>query len=132
MEVDKLEAGDELDAMIAERVMGWACPTGYNYWMTLHGGGTFDLHALKANWHPSISIATAWEVVTKLAAERMVKLYNEGAGGQWYWEFFIWTKGSHVKARAETAPLAICRAALLLATCDSDGDSCPESQPHSK
>jgi hypothetical protein len=125
-EVDKLE-GRALDAAIAERVMGWVSLPGYNYWMTLYGDGNFDLHALKATWNPSGELRQAWQVVEKLIADRcMFRLGFTGTG--YYFElsvpdgkFPIFDSGSQT-----TAPLAICRTALLAQT-QSSSDAEPTS-----
>lgn len=115
MEVDKeLEAGQALDDLVATTVMGWCSPEGYNYWMTLFGDGNFDLHALRATWHPSESIEAAWEVVEKMVTER--RMFRLGFNGNGYHfecslpdgKYPVFDSGTY-----PTAPLAICAAALL-------------------
>lgn len=68
-------AGPALDKLIAEQVMGWTCPAGYNYWMTFSQSG-FSLHEHKASWSPSTNIEHALQVLDKigLAKEQLSDL----------------------------------------------------------
>ena len=52
-QADNWKAGPELDALVAERFMGWECPPKHNYWMTFGDEGTFDLHVSRRKWAPS-------------------------------------------------------------------------------
>ena len=122
MNTDEMPAGRELDALVAEKVMGFClCPydpkwmradTGSGIWIdgdtwrcTDHGKPAFT------PWRSySTDIAAAWEVVEKMREdyEPRIELWDEG------WEVTILTgtdRGS-ASGRALTAPLAICRAAL--------------------
>src|SRR5882672_1615693 len=118
METVDWQAGRSLDAMIAERVQGWTrhpermhesdnrtidgvlyCNPGLP---GINGGGAGHTNVVP---YYSTDIAAAWQIVETLATKQMVKLYNEGSHGRWYWEFFIWTKGAHMTASADTAPL---------------------------
>jgi Phage ABA sandwich domain len=111
-DIDKLEAGDELDVLIAEKVMGcktrkgpaqWLycdCPKGYmEPWP--HGNMGSD-GSIKDY---SSDIAAAWEVVEK---------YKGWGSGFHIWTVNLFTevKFMNTEVRANTAPLAICRAAL--------------------
>ena len=114
----ELEAGPELDWLMAGKVMGWkrttdGAPPGCAYWKDGDGficatedpGGNL-------NWNPSRDIAAAWEVVedrrrwgwtwkmTGMPGHWHVALYNEE------FEFLS-------EARAAELTVAICRAALL-------------------
>lgn len=112
--------GRELDAAVAERVMGWQRQPDYNYWMSFPAGESFKLHKLIANWRPSESIEAAMEVVTVLvenvAAGWTVEIRSddERTDKKWFVEFvtgdqaFLYTG----EGASESLPEAICRAAL--------------------
>lgn len=126
-----MEAGRELDALVAEKVMGFC----------LHRPGfTFDLTHYERNckrcdamvpervfheqqaFKPSTDIGTAWQVVEHLAAQgwavdisvppegdvevSVLRVVTVKLSGKWYYERVGF-------ARAPTVPLAICRAALM-------------------
>lgn len=108
-----MEAGFALDALVAERVMGW-CLDG-DYWTT---SARVSIRKLtghdRHSWCPSTDIAAAWEVVETImaAASRRVRqltIHDSPAGGRGYFCSMSRCDGAH----ADTAPLAICRAALL-------------------
>lgn len=61
-----VKTGRDLDAEVAERVMGWARQPDYNYWMTFLAG-SFQLRALIATWKPSESVDTAMQVEDRIA-----------------------------------------------------------------
>lgn len=119
---EAMEAGRELDALIAERVMGIDAEL-------IHTDGAPRTIAyrgmqavVRAVDHYCTDIAAAWEVVEKMRADG--------------WEFEIWDRDAHLtrahgvpwgaefsreglaweplrrKGSADTAPLAICLAAL--------------------
>src|SRR5690606_32042031 len=104
--------GRDLDAAVAERVMGWKrgdpkygdmpwYPPGTGRYL---GGGRLNLPKF------STDIAAAWEVVEHLAApdETLTITYAKGT--------WVVAVGSvEVSATSESAPEAICRAALLAA-----------------
>jgi Phage ABA sandwich domain len=123
MDIDKLEAGPELDALVAREVMGWDAfgldelwhikgkrSTDVTEWGTPHAceGVTTNLM-----WRPSTDIASAWAVVEKMHERHCVHL-DGGLG----WGCKISDAGGltqatwSVVANAETAPLSICIAAL--------------------
>ncbi len=81
-----LEAGRDLDALVAEKVMGETC--------------LFTAPAY------STDIAAAWQVVDKLHA---LSFYLEVGSAGWMARF---ANISATEASAATAPLAICLAAL--------------------
>jgi hypothetical protein len=117
IETKELKAGPELDTLVAEKVMGWQrfrlaqLPYGPEFW----GGDDPDaegpfVHA----WKPSTDIAAAWQVVERfrdkrrhLAGEIFIIPY-EGI----YRCHLNDADGMRTTADADTAPLAICRAAL--------------------
>lgn len=126
-ELMALSAGRELDRIVAERVFDW---------IALHDDGVslsgvpptqpkgFELAGtgIKGHWHVprySTDIAAAWQVVEQmhllgnaLALERWLDMPSKN---KWLALFTLENghdTGSHV---AESAPLAICRAALVAA-----------------
>lgn len=103
-EIMKLEAGRKLDALVAEKVMGFSdvhehiYSSGEKQWV--HG----DFRSLPRF---STDISDAWKVVEKFIEGEFpidCELHTTVMG--WYCDL---GDGS---ANAETAPLAICRAAL--------------------
>jgi len=115
-------AGRELDTVVAEKVM------------ELRTTGRGDRHLVSGyddpeGWghpdnvwedvpHYSTDIVAAWMIVGKLIAEdRQVTLSHRGRNDQWLWHASISEAGSGLvyggwEAFAESAPLAICVAAL--------------------
>lgn len=135
-----LPEGEEINSLVAEKVMGWhkgqyLYPNGViiderEDWLDadgryVHGikreDGWYeddeDFHLL--HWHPSESILWAWEVIEKMQEEYSFILSSNDPPTddehKWYCEFF--SKGDPVfidhEVYAPTAPLAICRVALL-------------------
>lgn len=116
-----LEAGPELDALVAEKVMGWK-------WER-NATGTVS-HLMPPHYvpklgdelfpHPKFStdIAAAWEVVEKLSQHFHLKLNSPFVTGQPWFAGFTesgvtgWNGVPDFTAKGDTAPLAICRAAL--------------------
>lgn len=111
------KAGRELDAEVAERVMGWRVERqrGNSPWLVKrpdHEWSRIEQHAF------STDIAAAWQVVEKMQADGWGhkhlthSQYAESPSVEW--TFMQPGKGirSIVKAEAMTAPLAICLAAL--------------------
>lgn len=118
-----MKPGIELDALVAEKVMGW------RYKETVYSGGAVLSPAqwIKPNgWpvdivpHYSTDISAAWEVVEKMSKTHFSEMaMTELEDGTWGWMArFIrvlnepyTVKG--YRATAKTAPEAICKAALL-------------------
>ena len=141
MDIDKLEAGRELDALVAEKVMGWtwcAGPRPFDGMIMrwLFAPGKEKLSLAKGNEpmgslsmpHYSTDVAAAWEVVERLVDDGHCPGLIFDDNGHWALplegtqncpmgpgpqdiatSFFI-----EADMWAETAPLAICRAALRL------------------
>lgn len=124
-EILNMEAGEKMDVLVAERVMGWhiVSENGYLHWNDADnhfqcGVSIYDFedaedfHTLK--WHPSESILWAWDVVEKLCdisgcdIVKICKRDPELLRGNWSCNL-----GMGFEAFGDTAPLAICRAALL-------------------
>lgn len=109
-------AGRDLDALIAERVMGWTVNrTGDRHWHTVGATGRergvligTDCCAEKwaGSFCPSRDIRDAFDVATKIGG---LELQDVTGNGHWEARFAM----SGDWDAAETAPLAICRAALL-------------------
>lgn len=76
--MDELQPGRELDAMIAERVMGWPHigETDAFRLFTSYGGVIFDgvpekftIGSIPHRWEPSTDIAAAWDAVERVQSE---------------------------------------------------------------
>lgn len=111
-----MEEGRDLDALVAEKVMGWKYypasagtmqPINPPYWINP------DRQSLDAieDWPPSYStdIDAAWEVVEKLAGTFRLE-YEKYSD----WDCELGLGSAHAK----TAPLAICLAALKAVGCE--------------
>lgn len=98
-----MKAGSELDGLIAEKVMGWK-EDKYRGVM-----GWLDGHIFHSSFKPSTNIEDAWKVLEKLiqlGAEINVGFYEQ-------WDCSIdYPIGCNWLVQTETAPLAICLAAL--------------------
>ena len=130
------EAGRGLDALVAERVMGRAVAPavlaevhGPGVWLTVPGAQTTvpghgSLPAVEPCPRYSTDIAAAWQVVEAMDARGYLpQLDRLHAGDERFWRCELAAggdgpAGSHPRAYvwedADTAPLAICRAALAL------------------
>lgn len=110
-DVGALEAGRETDALVAERVFGKPWPSvSVARWWTEDGrycgpGGEWSERINDRLPAYSTDIAAAFEVVEKIR-ETCCDFTLERAGAAWYADFRMGV------ASADTAPLAICRAAL--------------------
>ena len=131
-EILAMEAGRELDALVAERVMGLDVVMNPESAMCVgcrvSGGGAWVV--IEYDYHEwghkvvrplpySTDIAAAWEVVEKLEADGIGRLELVRLGWDWnrVWRatFFSTALTEGVTGKADTAPLAICLAALLAA-----------------
>lgn len=123
MNIDKLQAGRELDALVAERIMGWILSNDNTEWHSKAKGreayavgiGNYPRYA------PSAFIYDAWKVVSKVR-----KLKNAAfsldclSPTDDYWQAMFKSGLDLEQARfnrldyafADTPELAICRAAL--------------------
>lgn len=136
VDVNMMEAGPGLDALIVERVLrmpvywsgvgsnAWAGPFlqrthDYPYAASGDGGSRIVLYLAndKADyWSPSTDIAAAWQVVEHIWATRNIPI-NLGRSFDLKGESNAWScrfggLDDNVFALADTMPLAICRAAL--------------------
>jgi hypothetical protein len=107
MKDTELVAGRELDALVAERVMGWVQeepqPHPVNSFAIYFGGPP----------PYSTDIAAAWQVVERMREqEYSIALDSDTWLKHPYAVHFIGGNSGCVSCTADTAPLAICRAAL--------------------
>lgn len=131
-----IKAGRELDAIVAENVMGFAAKNfpmngGWFYighWECKTIGG-IEIpgpggHPMDAYWemnskplpHYSTDIAAAWQVVEKLDLFRGTALLGANSGHDRGWQIVEECQDlGDIIAEAETAPLVICLAALKIA-----------------
>ena len=64
MDIDKLQIGPEIDLLVAEKVMG--CKDHFEdgiHWKTVNNTANGEL---LDDWHPSMDITSAWEVLKRL------------------------------------------------------------------
>ncbi len=126
-EIRNMEAGRQMDALVAEHVFGREiCHIHHNLFCCGRGKGFF-----------STDIAAAWEVVERLQDDDwIIRLWSPNDSGEppipaHTWRLEIWkvlyqsgelydfagrwedTQEISHRGDADTAPLAICRAALL-------------------
>ena len=109
MDIDTMPAGREMDALVAEKVMGWdIC------WAVPYKDGTKC--PLRSNGeqvpHYSIDIAAAWGVVGKLLKNRVLHVCGSVKDGWDVWIPEVATGAAPKTSKCDTFPLAICRAAL--------------------
>jgi len=122
-EILKMEAGREMDALIAREVMGWKKIVlgSYGYWVEEDGSGAYTTKHQVGDWCPSEDIAAAWQVVEKMRQEYRFELfeYTTPEDGRHYRARFYRPRAtmfcSEVSfvASAYYPAVAICRAALL-------------------
>jgi hypothetical protein len=132
--IDELEAGADLDELVAERVMGWKLVPNTAYVVTVEAAikagkyewddaeGNYIADGLGYDHEFSTDLAAAWQVV-----ERMGKLgkwcqmrtpWGKGKDDDGYWAGFTshlttgWNGKPDHWTQADTLPLAICRASL--------------------
>ena len=112
-EILKMEAGRELDALVAEKIFGFVDLGPLQFAGLRYQKPTTDgVVVLGRLPYYSTDIAAAWQVVEKYRCGfklEFVDLYR-----RWYCEFTI--NENLQSALAETSPHAICRAALLAVT----------------
>lgn len=111
MNTENLVAGPALDRLVAERVMGWRVHNRNAGLWSRSGDPNEPLASAVAvsDWLPSRNIAQAFELVPKIPG---FFLYCRADG--------TWTAYANPKSKGgprghgSTAPLAICRLALVL------------------
>ena len=117
-EIRNIKAGREMDALIAEKVMGWKkIVIGGVGWFVKESplGMSYQYMTQSGDFEPSTDIAAAWQVVEKMSSRKdwdehpVCIVRNYAFKDMWTVEL----RDYDFDATAETAPLAICRAALL-------------------
>ena len=118
-EIDKLEAGRELDALVAEKVMGLEISQTSrgtdNPTIRVITDGVPHYRTMRCY---STNISAAWEVVEKLQQQFHLRLNSPFDFGDPYFAGFTplgvtgFNGRPDFEASAPTAPLAICRTAL--------------------
>lgn len=121
---------DEINRRIAEIVLGWRIHTQravsgvfahnlesiYEIWKDENG----DDAAVVSDWSPPTKIGDAWLVVEKLQNRFWLELKSPcSSGGKWFASFAPlgasgWNGQPDFCGTGETAPLAVCRAALAV------------------
>lgn len=127
--MSKLEAGNELDALVAEKVMGWRLVPRSEILIAGYGHTSgprvwVDSRRLpqvnENHFSPSSDIGSAWMVVSHWWQHRLdcgisdkpFVLEREYAQNPERWTCFFGSENWLGEATGITAPLAICRAAL--------------------
>ena len=107
-EILNMQAGREMDALIAEKVMGFEVIGDGKVVLFKDNDYAYLVPDLGGQWSPSADISAAWQVVEKFAyykIERLGKMHNV------YIE-----NDDNIRtgiSQEESLSLAICRAALL-------------------
>ena len=108
-----MEAGREMDALVAEKVMGYE-DMGIGIGLRFQKPSKDGVKVLYELPGYSTRIVAAWEVVEKLR-ERSIALTITTMGPRDQVHVFTTHNGERMtKVWDDTAPLAICRAALLV------------------
>jgi len=121
-EVLAMKPGRELDALVAEKVMGWVefSPIDPTIDFGVHGKYRWnyakdpkDGKQKPIPWY-SEDIAAAWEVVEKMLERGGCEIgcYGSKNGAKWF-EVNVITMNGEVTVTAQTPAEAICKAALL-------------------
>lgn len=108
-----LKPGRELDALVAEKVMGWSLD-GY-FWYCGDKPTRYKSGLFEDEFSPSTDIAAAWEVVEKLNLISWNRVLAKTSDGRWCTAVFSEMDQDHCceyDTIAESAPHAICLAAL--------------------
>jgi hypothetical protein len=132
MTTTELVAGRELDALVAERVMGWQVDTDKEgYWCNDAGWTGWLVPESEADaryeqdrcWRPSTDITAAWQVVEHIKEREGCGFFvawnkpEYGRPAHWSAGFIEAGNDGHghdytAEVEADTAQLAICKAAL--------------------
>jgi hypothetical protein len=114
-------AGKELDALVAEYVLGWQRDTSdvgnyFNFWLTGSSIQTESKVAL-TSYPFSTDIKISWRFVESFNLIIGIDIEQTDPNNKWCASLeWIDYKKSLFSAWAPTAPLAICRSILLLST----------------
>lgn len=127
MQTDELVAGHKLDALVAEKVMGWEHDTGGWWWTGPNRESQLGLNASREDWEAykrgelkdwdrawlpdfSSDIAVAWQIVEHMHANGYNFSIAQDRHSAVHVSFGQYDKVG--ESFAPSAPLAICRAAL--------------------
>lgn len=100
-----MPAGPEMDRLVAEKVMGWIS-AGSPYWYK----DGYNVQSVY-EWQPSARIDNAWQVVEKMEERGSpLRMMFKSIHDKGYWARF---GDGPQNFYGDTAPLAICRAALI-------------------
>lgn len=110
-EIENMPSGRAMDALIAEHVMGWTNPRRRHKGTLIMTPPADDpvRRGGQAAPHYSTDIADAWQVVEHLLGRAVWQIGVRRIESLGFWLCEV----GGVYSRAENAPLAICRAALL-------------------
>ncbi len=118
-EIRQIKPGSELDALVAEKVMGWGLrfkdrsSLDDHYWLEVDTG---KLCATRKYFRPSTDISAAWQVVEKMIACSWTPEIKLELG--WCAWFHNDEASAYGDINSKTAPEAISKASLL-ATLDT-------------
>jgi hypothetical protein len=120
-----MSAGPELDALLAEKVMGWRRFDNWSQTMGMErpfflvGESALIVYRhpdLGKSWSPSKNMADAWDLVEKIEKTLNFQIDNVGLENkdQRRWRVLLGRSGDPISvvADADTAPLVLSRAAL--------------------
>jgi hypothetical protein len=128
-EICNMPAGLEMDVLIADTVLGlvecdrWRAQRYYPPEYIKDKGDCEHEHCRPVGFCTSYStdIAAAWEVVEKMRADGNEPDVWVDGDGDWRCSVFVGEPPKEFSWYAPTAPLAICRAALLAVNGDNNG-----------
>lgn len=121
MNIDEAKASPELDAVVAEQVMGWKrlkdCPDGSPDCPGIYMSDDGELHHVKYDAWFSRDISAVWQVVRAMQAHSFEWSFSSHGPEEWQaWCYARINRAdynvSQYDAFANTLPLAICRVAL--------------------
>jgi hypothetical protein len=122
-QIMSMEPGRELDALVAEKVMGWIkyIQLDVSWWSDSDYLNDDGIDLMVCDFKPSTNLQQAFEVVEKMRERgwyeiRISILQDVVAISMWQDD-----NTCRIEAEAETIPLAICRASLL-AIIEEGGD----------
>ena len=119
-EILAMEAGNELDALVATEVMGWERKD-YGYTIVYWEENDEDVHMVEL-WKPSTDIADAWKVVSEMRKRDIVTVLDNTCCEDCVSCIMETSSFLDIKegddgyvnvSSNNPAPLSICQAALL-------------------
>jgi hypothetical protein len=108
-----MEAGPELDALVAKKVMGWMKPPATSILKPMW------VEPPRGTVHPSLprfstNISDAWEVLERIKSNGFNFFLGNGDTDEFNCIFVHPAAPKMYRCQAKTAPLAICMAALMV------------------